>query len=116
MTALALHARTINRLLAERHARALSMPAGLFGEPCYDMLLDLAAHDSKGHQVSITSACVASHAPPTTALRYIETLEGVGMVERRQDPLDGRRRYLLLTDTGTRQLGRFFQRVEARHG
>lgn len=63
---------------------------GLFADPAWDMLLDLFIHNAQGINVSVTSACVGSNAPPTTALRHLAEFERRGMVERRQHPTDGR--------------------------
>jgi hypothetical protein len=71
----------------------------LFGEPAWDMLVDLfiAAEESK--QISVSSLCVASAVPMTTALRWIAILESRALIERTADDLDARRSYLSLTAT-----------------
>src|SRR5690242_16396592 len=46
----------------------------LFGEPAWDIILDIYIHQAKGRSTSITAACIGSHAPATTALRYIDLL------------------------------------------
>jgi len=73
---------------------------GLFSEPAYDILLDLFVAHGEGRLISISSAAIASGAPGTTALRYIEALVLRGFIARRPDHLDGRRSYLLLTEAG----------------
>lgn len=78
--------------------------ADLFGEPSWDILLDAAIMAAKGKRVSVTSACLASAAPSTTALRYISALEERGYLQSEADPLDGRRRFLHLTQKGKRVL------------
>jgi DNA-binding MarR family transcriptional regulator len=47
--------------------------------------------------VTITSLCIASQAPPTTALRWINRLEQEGHIERTPDADDKRRIYVRLT-------------------
>lgn len=70
---------------------------GTFGEPAWDLLLDLyvATHDRK--QVSVTAACAASAVPVTTALRWLGQLERQGLVVRLADPTDRRRMLVSLT-------------------
>lgn len=72
----------------------------LFGEPAWDIMLFLMAEGARNNLVSITSACYASGAPLTTALRKIAKLERFGLAARFADPFDGRRQYLRLTQKG----------------
>lgn len=84
--------------IAARARRASYLPVDLFGEPAWDMLLDLALAKIEGTDVSITSACIASGAPPTTALRWIGRLVEEGLAERLPHPRDGRVDHLRITD------------------
>jgi DNA-binding MarR family transcriptional regulator len=69
----------------------------IFGEPAWDILLDLFEANSRGKVIGITSACIASAVPSTTALRWLNALIARGHVERYDDPHDGRRSFLRLT-------------------
>ncbi|RSU50546.1 MarR family transcriptional regulator [Sphingomonas sp. S-NIH.Pt15_0812] len=71
--------------------------ADLFGEPAWDMLLDLyiALHEDK--PVTVSNACLSSGAATTTGLRWVATLAERGLVERIPDPKDGRRYFVRLT-------------------
>jgi len=81
-----------------RKARATFLPAPLFGEPGWDMLIDLAAATLEGRPVSTSSLCLAAMVPQTTALRHVEKLLDLGILHRRADPVDGRRIFLDLDD------------------
>ena len=70
---------------------------GLFEDPAWDMLLDLFAADLERRQVSVSSLCIAAAVAPTTALRWINKLIAVGLLERRPDAFDRRRAYIALT-------------------
>lgn len=72
----------------------------LFGEPGWDILLDLTNASLSGVRVSVSSACVGACVPSTTGLRWISVLEKAGLVEREDDLLDGRRTYVKLTRKG----------------
>lgn len=72
----------------------------MFGEPSWDILLDLFIAQGKARPVSVSSACIASSTPQSTALRYVGLLEKVGLIRRAKDPRDGRRHYLELTEAG----------------
>jgi DNA-binding MarR family transcriptional regulator len=72
----------------------------LFAEPAWEMLLDLYISAQEGRAVAVSSLCLASHVPPTTALRWIERLGTEGLVHRHPDELDGRRIFVELTEEG----------------
>lgn len=76
----------------------------LFGEPGWDVLLDLLIMEGKGRRVPVSSACIASGASHSTALRQIDELVRQGLIERERDEHDKRRTYLRLTDGGLRKM------------
>lgn len=78
-------------ILKRRRDRDELLGGGLFGEPVWDMLLDLFAHANIRRKVSVSSLCIASAVPPTTALRHIRIMESQGMIVRSADPRDSRR-------------------------
>lgn len=75
--------------------------AALFRDPAWDIMIDLFIHSLSGKPAFVGGAAIASRIPGTTALRYISHLVDAGLVERRPDPLDGRRAQLSLTSRGT---------------
>ncbi|MDR6786763.1 PAS domain S-box-containing protein [Sphingomonas sp. BE138] len=92
------------RILAKRRLRHQFFDEDLFGEPAFDLLLDLYAQALAGRATYTTSAAVASGAPLTTALRQIATLVDRGLVAREADPVDRRRVLLCLTDEGSHRM------------
>ena len=94
-------ARTIYR---ERVRRSAYFPVGVFGEPAWDILLDLFVAAKSNELRSIKAICLASQVPEATALRYIDLLADHGLVERRQDKTDRRRKFLSLTPLGERNM------------
>jgi len=83
-----------------RRRRARYLSADLFGEPTWDILLDLYVAAREGRRVPTTSACIGAHVPPTTALRWLRILEMRGLVDREEDGRDGRRTFVRLTARG----------------
>jgi len=83
-----------------RRRRARYLSADLFGEPTWDILLDLYVAARENRRVPTTSACIGAHVPPTTALRWLRILEMRGQVEREEDGRDGRRTFVKLTERG----------------
>ena len=85
------------RAYADRRRRAKFFDISLFGEPAWDILLDLFIAAKEGRKVSVTSACIGAAVPSTTALRWIIVLENEELVSREDDPKDARRAFLHLT-------------------
>lgn len=80
----------------------------LLGEPAWDILLDLYIAQAQGHEVSVSSACIGSAAPPTTGLRWLGVLQEEGLVERIKDPNDQRRILVRLTPLGREKMDSYF--------
>ncbi|MCW1429932.1 winged helix DNA-binding protein [Novosphingobium sp. JCM 18896] len=107
--------RAAHRVYGARRVRdAVFADATLFGEPAWDMLLDLLAAQGSKKRISVTSACLASNVPLTTALRWITVLEGKGLVEREEDEMDARRTFLKLTRKARGLLRTYFVELERR--
>jgi hypothetical protein len=88
----------IRVMIRVRRLRNQFFPAELFADPAWDMLLDLTAARLEGRAVAVSSLCIASAVPPTTALRWIKTLTDANLFERVADSNDGRRVFIELTD------------------
>ena len=83
----------------------------LFGEPAWDILLDLFIAAGEVKSVSVSSACIGSAAPATTGLRWLRVLADEGLVVRENDQEDHRRVMVRLTPTGHAAMERFFETV-----
>jgi len=84
----------------------------LFADPVWDMLLDLTAARMERLRVAVSSLCIASAVPPTTALRWIKTMTDLGLIVRVDDPHDGRRVFIELSETAAKGMQNWF--AEAR--
>lgn len=89
----------------ERRVRDHVADLALFGEPAWDILLDLFASEAEGKAVSISSACLAAAVPMTTALRWVTRLEEEGLIERSATG-DRRRINVHLTRSGRERVER----------
>ena len=102
------------RTYAVRRQRAgIFGNAELFGEPAWDILLDLYIAFGEGKPVSVSSACIGSASPPTTGLRWLGVLAENELVVREKDPADQRRVLVRLTDLGVEAMDRYFAHVAA---
>jgi hypothetical protein len=100
--------RLVRRIIRQRRLRARFFDGELFADPAWDMLLDLTAARVERSRVSVTSLCIASAVPPTTALRWISQLTDVGLFERVEDETDRRRAFIQLTDRACDAMARYF--------
>lgn len=80
----------------------------LFGEPGWDILLDLYNAELAQQRLQISAVGVGSGVAPTTTIRWLTTLESKGLVRREPDPLDGRRVFAYLTPEAVRGMDAMF--------
>jgi hypothetical protein len=100
--------RLVRRIIRQRQLRARFFDGELFGDPAWDMLLDLTAARAEHARVSVTSLCIASGVPPTTALRWIGQMTEAGLFQRVEDEADRRRAFVALTDKAADAMARYF--------
>ncbi|WP_443969829.1 MarR family transcriptional regulator [Sphingobium sp. CR28] len=106
----------IRALIRIRRLRERFLPEDLFADPAWDMLLDLFAARLAGERVSVSSLCIAAAVPPSTALRWIGQLTDRGIFQRVDDPVDGRRAFIELSDKAAQALSAWAQAVRASGG
>jgi hypothetical protein len=104
-------AHVARKIIANRRSRSEQLPAELFSEPAWDILLDLFIARMEQQQISISSACLASPVPTTTALRWLEVIQNLGLVERYPSPDDKRVTYVQLSSSGHSALRRYLSEV-----
>ncbi|WP_228243089.1 winged helix DNA-binding protein [Porphyrobacter sp. GA68] len=100
--------RLVRAVLRQRQKRNQLFGAEFFADPAWDMLLDLTAARAEHQRVSVTSLCLASGVPATTALRWIGQMVDAGMFQRVKDTEDGRRAFIELTDRSVEAMTRYF--------
>jgi len=98
----------VRRIIRQRQLRARFFDGELFADPAWDMLLDLTAARAEQTRVSVTSLCIASAVPPTTALRWIGQMTEAGLFERVEDETDRRRAFIALSDKAADAMARYF--------
>jgi DNA-binding MarR family transcriptional regulator len=104
-----------HRLYRERRARTMAFGQwrALFGEPAWDILLELYVASSAGQAVCVGNACIAAEVAQTTGLRWVGKLEKLGLVTRHDDPADGRRGLVALTPRGRTEMEGYLRRLYA---
>jgi len=100
--------RLVRTMIRHRQLRARFFDGELFADPAWDMLLDLTAARAEHTRVSVTSLCIASGVPPTTALRWISQMTQAGLLERVEDESDRRRAFIALSAPAADGMARYF--------
>ena len=101
----------LRRIIKARRMRAEYLPADLFADPAWDMLLDLLQAEIIQSRVPVSSLCSAAAVPATTALRWIKTMTDRGLLLRRDDPHDGRRVFIEMAPATSAALRHYFHDV-----
>ena len=83
----------------------------MYGEPVWDMLLDLYIQMKSAKRVAVTSLCIASRVAPTTAHRYIGALEMGGWIVREHDERDHRRSFLSLSASALQKMDDYIDQI-----
>jgi hypothetical protein len=98
----------VRQIIANRQARGRFFDPELFGDPAWDMLLDLTAAHGEGARVSVTSLCIAAGVPATTALRWLTQMVESGIFVRVPDPADRRRAFIALSEKAMAAMSGYF--------
>lgn len=100
-------------IIRARTQRTKFLPANLFAEPAWDILLELYSAEIAQRRVTVSQLAFAARTPATTALRWLSTLEAAKLVERHSDPLDARRCFISLSATGQQAMESFFESIKS---
>ena len=104
-------AKTIE-LYRERRRRERIFSFDIFGEPAWDILLDLFSCHLQSKRISVTSVCIAANVAPTTALRWVSELEEIKLIERFDSETDRRVKWVRLTDSASKMMLDYFKSIE----
>jgi DNA-binding MarR family transcriptional regulator len=103
---------TIGAVIRARRLRSHYFSEDLFADPAWDILLNLFHADLCQRRVSVSRSCAAAAVPPTTALRWLKSMEKQGLIIRRNDPFDHRRVFVELAPDTSLALKRYFSELE----
>jgi DNA-binding MarR family transcriptional regulator len=92
-----------------RAARLLKIRQGkLFSDPAWDILLELYAASLADRRLTVSRLADRTGVAMTTALRWINTLQQEGLLDRQDHPLDGRQVYHFLSQAGLQVMDSYF--------
>ena len=99
------------RLYLERRRRDDYFPAGLFGEPVWDLMLALFVAGEEGRRLSIAEAYEAARVKPAAGRRLLNRMEKSGLVARMAGQDDLRKRFVALTPNASDLLRDYLTRI-----
>jgi DNA-binding MarR family transcriptional regulator len=85
---------------AMRRRRDSLFGRDLFGEPAWDILLDLYLAEKSGRPLALSTVGSLAGVPQTTAFRWMTQLLERGFIVREADPNDARRGLIRLSERG----------------
>lgn len=101
----------VKAALNARRLRASYFSSDLFADPAWDMMLELLLAELLDRRMTVTRLCVAAGVPPTTALRWLNSLVQQGLFVRRDDPLDAPRSFVELAPQTSLGLRDYFNEI-----
>lgn len=99
--------RTAYAILLRRRRRYDQFKADMFGEPAWDMLLEVYVREISGSSSTDEQLQLASATAASTAGRWLQYLETEGLVARRDRPFNGRTEFVELTDLGRKAMDEY---------
>ena len=94
-----------------RRVRERFFEKKIFGEPAWDMLLELYASELNDEKISTSNLILSSSAPNSTALRWMKHLEDQGLVVKKSSNVDGRVQYQRITNVGFDGMTKYFESI-----
>lgn len=102
---------SVRRARGLRDLRRKMLGADCFSGPAWDILLHMFESHVLQRRDTIGNVCDGTEIPATTALRWINRLEQLGMITLRDDHLDCRRRFAELSPTGVETMTKYFDGI-----
>lgn len=98
-------------VLEDRKRRSQVFNPGMFGEPGWDLLLNLYVMDRDGPRLTLGKLTQLAGLSQSTALRWLEYLKDQGMITRDQHPTDARTAFVALTEKAREALGLYLSQT-----
>ena len=96
-------------IYATRRERRRFLPASLFGEAGWDMLLLLYWADAHGRGLNASILTKAVGAPESAALRWLQALENEGLIVQHHNSTGPMSHIVALTDSARASLARYLR-------
>jgi DNA-binding MarR family transcriptional regulator len=98
-------------LLDDRKRRSAIFNPGMFGEPAWELLLNLYINDRAGPRLTIGKLIQVAGLPQSTSLRWLDYLEDQRLIVRNEHPTDARTAFVELTDKAREALASYLSQM-----
>jgi DNA-binding MarR family transcriptional regulator len=94
------------------NSRNSFLDRSLIYDPGWMILLTLKIDELRKQKNQVTTVCMDSGAPATTALRWIKLLESRSLIVIEPDRNDGRRKYVSLTEEASSAMSSYLRNIQ----
>lgn len=101
----------VNWLISARRKRASYIAPELFGEPAWEILLELLRAELAYERISVSNACSIAGTSQSTGCRWLNALEHHGLILRQGDERDAGGTFVALSPDTSNALRRYFVEV-----
>lgn len=102
---------TAEAIIVRRRRRYEEFDTALFGEPAWDMLLELYVRETSGASSTVEQLQTAAEPASSAAERWLRYVEIGGLIARRPHPHDQGTVFVQLTDKGRQALDRYLTAI-----
>jgi DNA-binding MarR family transcriptional regulator len=105
-------AQVAESILRARATRNAIFGDSLFSDPAWDLLLELFIAHARQVRLTVGMLGLSSGVSQTTTLRWLAVFVERGLIERVDDPFDGRRVFASLSETGALSMVQLLQGIQ----
>lgn len=101
-------AKEVRTVIRSRRLRSSYLNPHLFGEPAWDLILELFALHLEQQRIITSKVSLVAGVPDGTAHRWMDKLQSNGLIERKGDAFDRRRQWIAISALGVQIMSRYF--------
>jgi DNA-binding MarR family transcriptional regulator len=101
----------LGKYFENKRLRYIIVSQDLFSDPYWDILVELFNARLRGKNLTVSAVATAGNMPPTTGLRYLDSLLSMEYIYRERDEWDGRKVFIRLSDKAFLLLKEYFVRI-----
>jgi DNA-binding MarR family transcriptional regulator len=103
----------VQRISSVRKLRAIEFSSELFGEPGWDMLLELYMREESGMSVGFEDLQEAANIPSSVTSRWVKVLQNEGLITRGRRLIKDEKALFELSTQGREKLERYLDTVKS---
>jgi DNA-binding MarR family transcriptional regulator len=101
----------LGKYFENKRLRYIIVSQDLFSDPYWDILVELFNARLRGKNLTVSAVATAGNMPPTTGLRYLDSLSSMEYIYRERDEWDGRKVFIRISDKAFLLMKEYFVRI-----